>query len=297
MGLFAARFLELLEHSGPPIGTKFDLIAGTSVGGLIALGLASGKRASEIRSTIESNGPAIFEGGGSFLQQIRRLFEAPFGSTPLEKTIRSMVGDTSLSQLLRPVLVPAVDLASGRPQIFRSHTAGQPSADAQVSVVDVALATTAAPTYFAPHSIAAVPYADGGLVANAPDALAAVEALMRNRWHQSDVQMLSIGTTNKVFGLPAGVQRAWGIATWLRRGRLLELAMTGQMELSRAMAMDLLGAERVTIVDPALSEEQAKKVGLGIASQAATATLLAIAQSEFNRISRVNGLLVEQLRA
>ncbi len=134
-------------------------------------------------------------------------------------------------------------------------------------------------------------------MANAPDALAAVEAITRYKWHPSDVLMLSIGTTSKAFGLPAGVRRSWGVATWLWRGRLLELAMTGQMQLSRTMATDLLGTERVVVVDPALSHEQAKKVGLANASTIATTTLRAIAKSEFDRISETNGLLIQQLQA
>jgi uncharacterized protein len=102
MGLFAAKILELLEGSGPAIGTKFDLIAGTSVGGLLALGLASGRRASEIRNAIETSGPAIFDAGGSLTRRFHRLIRAPFASSPLQGAIKSIVGDIPFGQLVRP---------------------------------------------------------------------------------------------------------------------------------------------------------------------------------------------------
>ena len=284
-GLFAAKFLALLEAQCPDstnLGTHFDAFAGTSVGGLIALGLASGSPATEILAILERYGPAVFprkRGGFG-----RMIWHPKHRIAPLRQHVTTLLGDRTLHDLTKPVLIPSVSLSSGQPKLFRAIP-GRVHSDSQTSLVDVALATSAAPLYFPPHSIQHDLYADGSVIANVPDPLAILDATQRLGWHRDDLSILSIGTTYVPPGVLTHSTAQWGLVKWmLHKRKLFAITMIAQMRLSLEIARQLVPPERLIRIDPALSPEQAKAIGLDLAHSKASETLQAIAGREVNRL-------------
>lgn len=177
MGLYTACVLaELEEEIGRPIAGCFDLIAGTSIGGIIALGLAAEVQAGAIRNAIALNGPKIFSRKpppqSTFAKRLSLLSnarKAKYRAGALRTTIASIVGeDRKIGHLQHRVMVPAVNLTKGSPQVFKTDHHPSFQRDWKVPVVDVALATSAAPTFFPLHQIRGELFADGGCTLTPP---------------------------------------------------------------------------------------------------------------------------------
>jgi patatin-like phospholipase/acyl hydrolase len=185
LGLYSISVLAgLEEHVGAPIARHVDLLAGTSVGGIIALGLAAEVPAAAIKAAFERNGTSIFSHRPAPVTKLevmrdlyRALWKPKYQAEALHRTIIEIVGaDTRLGDLKHRVIVPAVNLTKGKPQVFKTAHHADFRTDLHLKVVDVALATAAAPTYFPIAEIGDSLYADGGLYANSPDLLALHEA-------------------------------------------------------------------------------------------------------------------------
>jgi predicted acylesterase/phospholipase RssA len=174
------------------------------------------------------------------------------------------------------VLIPAVALTAGTSQNFRSPHHGAHAAHADTRLVDVALATAAAPLMFPVARIGHSEYVDGGLIAHAPDALALHEAQTFFRRRSEDVFMLSVGTTRELVALPAGAGTSRGLLWWMRRNRLMETIMGAQQALSQQSAQEALGERYVSINTPR-SRHQGQTVALDRANAKAIATLKAMA--------------------
>jgi patatin-like phospholipase/acyl hydrolase len=292
LGLFAARYLEHFETGGNTIGSRFDFIAGTSIGGIIALGLASGASATIIRKALESQGRKIFP----FRRRVLfGLTGAKYRPGPLRKAIKDIVGDKKMGDLDVPTIIPSFNLLTGQVRIFRSNHWKDSASDADISLVDVALATSAAPTFFPPHPVGDGLYVDGGMFANAPDILAIIEAT-RLYDPSSTFYLLSVGTTNVASALPAK-RRRWGLVSWLRRRRLITLVMESQAQISRFGAQRTILPENILVADTQQGLEQAPHLQLDRAGKNATTTLNALADAAFARDSRQSGELLGTLQA
>jgi uncharacterized protein len=174
-GLYTISVLAGIEEaSGKPLARSFELLAGTSVGGIIALGLAAEVPAAEIKTAFERNGTAIFSERpvptswwGAARDLARYVAKPKYQSDALRQTIAGLIGaETCIGDLKHPVIVPAVNLTKGRPQVFKTPHHPDFRTDLYLRVVDIALATSAAPTYFPVAEISDALYADGGLYAN-----------------------------------------------------------------------------------------------------------------------------------
>ncbi len=286
-GLYTASVLEGLERiAARPLGQCFDLIAGTSIGGIIALGLALGRHAAFIRERIEDAGPRLFPTRHRPIGRIRGLFAARYDASALYELIRDVLGEqSSLVDLERPVLVPALALTNGGVQMFRTPHHPAHSHQSATRLTDVAMSTAAAPGLFPIARIGDVDYVDGGLIANAPDALALNEAAAFFGKASRDVFMLSVGTTTDLAALAAGGRRSRGLLYWMRRGRLAELVMSGQQQLSAQLAREALG-ERYLAINTPRSSRQAAVIALDRADERAVQTLRAMAQHCVDGLAR-----------
>ena len=173
-GLYTAQLLaDLEQHLGQPAATRFDLIAGTSIGGILALALACEIPAARIVSLFQDHGAEIFRRRSLF-----GYFKSKYASTPLQSLLAdsSLFGERQLGECLHPVLVPAINYTTGKPVVFKTAHHSSFQTDKHFRLVDVALATSAAPTYFPRHVFNNCQYVDGGLFANAPGILALHEA-------------------------------------------------------------------------------------------------------------------------
>lgn len=193
-GELTARIMERLEAACPGWIARTDLFAGTSTGGILALAMASGMSASECVGLYRANGAAIFasRGVGDMMSGgLDELFRADYAQDGLRGVLEKTFGAMRLKDLKKDVLIPALDLRRWCPKFFdRKH-------DGDAKVVDVALATSSAPTYFPAHGWATsgdvTCYADGGLFANNPSdsALAHTTAAGHDL---ASTSMISFGT-------------------------------------------------------------------------------------------------------
>lgn len=172
-GLYTAEVLRHLEEEFGPVGDYFDMICGTSTGGLIALALAKGESAESIVKFYKEEGPKIFpakkfwNGVRGFFRQIVR--GGKYSNVPLETALKSVLGETQMSQAKNLLCIPAYNLTSGRPRVFKyPHKEGNIYDTKYGSMVEAALATSAAPTYFPVKFIKGRYYTDGGVWANNP---------------------------------------------------------------------------------------------------------------------------------
>lgn len=278
-GVFPASFLASVEDTiGQPIVEYFDLIVGTSTGGIIALGLGLGLSPAEIVGFYTDRGPEIFA-GNRYAKLVRRFGRAKYSPTPLESALRDVFGQRRLGESRTRLVVPSLDLETGEVHVYKTAHHERFVTDYKVAAVDVAMATAAAPTYFPTYrSAAGTPLIDGGMWANNPAGVAAVEALGVLGWKPGEVQLLSLGCTTEPLRADAGRTAALGINYWALR--LLPVIMAGQSSASLGTAQLLLGHENVlrysaTVANRRFRLDSAKDIealrGLG-ASQARRAT-------------------------
>ncbi len=232
-GIIPAKVLAALETiSGRRTFELFDLIVGTSIGGIAAMDLAlpreDGKPdpAAEIGAFYETSGPVIFpQAPLSFPRtrdDLRELIgrvgtqAAVFGSNSelgnaryspagIEAALRERFADARLSQALTGVVVTAYDVRASRPVLFRSEDARR-NPDEDYLMRQVGRATSAAPTAFPPLRLPGPGTAyriliDGGIYANNPSMIGYAEAMRMAGWRGirvKSLQIVSLGT-----GMPA----------------------------------------------------------------------------------------------
>lgn len=247
LGTFPAAFLAGLEQDLPkPIGSYFDLIAGTSTGGIIALGLAMGLRASELLDLYEKRGPEIFgQGRGPFVDYLlrkvrlgRQLVLHKYDPGPLQAVLEEVLGDRRIGDANTRLLVPAWNPVARSVYIYKTAHHPRLRNDYKCLAVDAAMATAAAPTYFRQHVTQyAAGLTDGGTWANNPTALAVVEAITMLGWPRDSLHVLSIGCLDETYTI-----RKWaGVGTL--GSKVIKLFMDGQSHGAMGIAKLLTGHE------------------------------------------------------
>jgi hypothetical protein len=191
-GVFPAAFLaRLQEHLEHPIASYFDLIAGTSTGGIIAIGLGLGVSAGDILDLYEEWGPAIFDQQHSpartWLRQrwrsARHLFGTKYSSDNLRAALTGVLQDRRLGESSNRLLIPAWNPTLERVYIYKTPHNPRLENDYKQFAIDAAMATAAAPTFLKPHLTRDfVELVDGGVWANNPIGAATVEAVGMLGW-------------------------------------------------------------------------------------------------------------------
>ena len=237
---------KLQEISGNPdfrIADAFDLIAGTSTGGILTcLYLCPDKNtgkpkfsAPEAVDLYLQHGDNIFD--VSIFRRIESLdgvAEAKYSADALEKALKDYLGDIKLGDLLKPCLITSYDITRRQAQFFNSADVKTQGSGWDFYLRDVARATSAAPTYFEPANISSLdrqvyPLVDGGVFANNPTMCAWVEAYNAHpELKVSDLHILSIGTgeVDKSYHYPEA--KNWGKIGWI--GPVLDIMMSGVSE-------------------------------------------------------------------
>src|SRR5262245_27383178 len=238
-GIIPALVLADIERrTGRPISSLFDLVAGTSTGGIIALGMtkpgANGEpeySATEIAELYSGRGKKIFS--SPILHQLSSawgVLDEKYPATEVEKVFEEYFGDARLKDALTHVLVTAFEIEQRTPWFFRSSNAK--SADEyDFPMKKVARATSAAATYFEPLRLEGEgddkgkywALVDGGVYANNPTMCALVDA--RTVYGAEDVLVLSLGTGEPTEGLPWEDAKDWGLIGWARP--LLDVVFEG----------------------------------------------------------------------
>lgn len=211
-GVFPAAFLARLEeHLDQPIGQYFDLIAGTSTGGIIAIGLGLGLPARDILKLYVDEGPAIFDQQHGALENWMRqkarsmahLLVTKHSSKPLRRALNGVLGRRVLGESRTRLVIPAWHPVLERVYIYKTAHHPRLETDYKQPAIDAAMATAAAPTFLKPHMTeSAVELVDGGVWANNPIGVAAIEAIGVLRWPGDKLKILSVGTINEPGQLP-----------------------------------------------------------------------------------------------
>lgn len=283
LGLYSACLLEQLEaRAGEPLGRRFDLIAGTSIGGILALALAFEVPMSTLRGLFIERGKDIFPFGGNPSGTISRVLDIArsalgpkYSGDPLRNALREHIGEQTLDQAKHNVVIPAINVSNGRTKVFKTPHGKTSLADGELDAVDVAMATSAAPGYFPSVRIGEEVYADGGVYATAPDHIALHEAEHFIGVDRSSVRMLSIGTATAGYVPSNGVTEDASAVGWLSEGRLVLTLISVQQQHVKAMMEDSLG-ERYLRLDAAWPE--GCNLGLDVATADAAETLQRLAR-------------------
>jgi patatin-like phospholipase/acyl hydrolase len=216
-GIFTASYLAALEQS---IGTRMidvaDLLVGTSTGGIIALGLASGRSADEMLAFYKTRGREIFSRPRRLP---RRLIQPKYDRGTLDAALREEFGDAVMNDLQKHVCITSHELVAGTTRVFKDdHAPGLYWGGDQL-VWKVAAATAAAPTYFAPMQVGAEDsHVDGGVWANNPSLVGITEAVRYFNRRLNDIRLLSIGTTSRVLRVRSHRDAArLGLIGWARQ--------------------------------------------------------------------------------
>jgi len=249
-GVYPARFLTKLEASiGEPIADHFDLICGTSTGGILALALALKIPASEIQNLYVEHRKLIFP---SFYKRWRfGLRRAKYNNTKLENLIREKFKKANneveplIADLCTRVCITGYDLINAKPKVFKTPHKDDYITDLHIPVYQVAMATAAAPTYFNPYSNhykvnegkdneEFLMRIDGGVFANNPALIGLTEAHCALQIAYSDIELYSIGTGQTTYNetrskvLFGWFSKAFGKMYWISKTRILDLMMQAQ---------------------------------------------------------------------
>ena len=283
LGLYAAVVLAELEaRVGEPLGRRFDLIAGTSVGGLLSMALAFEVPMAELVKLFLERGEEVFSsrrlptGAVTRLLDLSRSVMGPkYTGEALRKELTRHFGQRTLGDALHAVVVPAVDVTRSVTKVFKTPHAQASLGDAGLSAVDVTLATCAAPAFFPCVKVGDKLYADGGLFAVAPDQVALHEAELFMGAKPSKVRMLSVGTATMGYQPMEKPEADVGAVGWLTDGRLILTMISVQQQHVQAIMEDRL-ADRYMRLDAPWPAQAG--LGIDIATKQAAQTLTALGQ-------------------
>jgi hypothetical protein len=238
-GVLPASFLATTEERiGGRITEFFDLIVGTSTGGIIALALGAGIPAEGIRDFYIERGPVIFR-GQRHLRTIRQLAFPKYDARQLKIEIERVLGATLIGESLTRLVIPSVDLTTGKVRLWKTAHHERFVQDYTRPMAEAAIATSAAPTYFrAAIGKTGTSIIDGGVFANNPAALGAVEAIGVLGWQREEVAILSLGCGSEPLDVRPDrwTSGAAGLAF-----KLVSIFITAQSEVSTGMATHLIG--------------------------------------------------------
>jgi patatin-like phospholipase/acyl hydrolase len=309
-GLIPALLLQDLEarlrkqRPDATLTDHFDLFVGTSTGGLIVLGLTaptengSGPRmnAAKLVDLYRGRGPEIFK--RSLLQKLRTLWGwtgPKYGLGPLGNVLSDELGPGRLADALRDLVVVSYDMATPGPQFFKRWQASA-STERNPTLVDVGLASSAAPTYFPALGLDGGAFVDGGVFAANPTIAGVAEALKRTTdppapLTPQDLLVVSLGTGRHIDRYSERQVRGWGKLGWIwpraSGPALLEAVFDGQSRAADHWAHMLLNHQAGQKPDPEFGRgprywrfepELPRPYGLDDASTATLDALTAAAQ-------------------
>jgi uncharacterized protein len=242
-GLIPALVLaELERRAGRRVFELFDLIAGTSTGGILACALCAPDPlpAEQVAAIYEEEGPAIFD--RSVWQRFRSaegLLDEKYDAGALDRALERFLGDKRLAEARPELIVPTYDMTEPGPFFFKTRNARERSAD-DFPLTVVARATSAAPTYFEPLPVGPRALVDGGVFAVNPAMSAFAEVL---RFHSGEeVVLVSLGTGQRTRSRRFADVDDWGLVEWARP--ILDVVFDGISDAVDYQLRHVLGNDR-----------------------------------------------------
>jgi uncharacterized protein len=192
-----AKWAEMITNgggNGNQLVKHFDLVAGTSTGAILAIGLGLGKSPQEILQFYKDKGPLIFPKD----RKLRHWLKSKHDSSTLQAILEGVFGKSALKESSCRLVIPTVRAIHGEAEAIVTPHSPDRTAFSKMTAVEVALASSAAPTYFdeavVPNEIAVSAYLDGGIWANNPVLPAIAEAVRHLKIPLERIDVLSVGT-------------------------------------------------------------------------------------------------------
>jgi uncharacterized protein len=251
-GAFTASALATFEQAlGVSVASQFELVAGTSTGGILAIGLGMGLHAKDMLQFYRGRGPVVFPAmrlHRKWKSQLRSVLSPKHSqrvlSRELEQAYYPDAKRKPLGDSVCRLVIPAYDAVGGVCHVFRTPHHALLTGDQSTDAVEVALATAAAPTYFSSavfkNLVANASFFDGGVWANCPAMAAIVEAVCYLGVPLDRIDVLSVGTTEEPFTVKSMAQAGW--ARWGKT--LIDLLMNAQVDSCVRHAQLLVGEPR-----------------------------------------------------
>lgn len=212
--LFTALVLARLEEDlNLRVTEQFDLIAGTSAGGIVALALGAGMRPAEIVEQYTVLTERVFI--RSRLNAARRVVSPVYSGSALRDVLTEVFGDRLLGSSEKRLVIPSWDVQLGEVHIFKTPHHDRLRRDWKIPMVDVAMATTAAPTYFPAALVDGHRLIDGGVWANNPSVVAIAEVVSMLGADLAEIRVLNVGTIDQKTIHPERLDTG-GLAAWAK---------------------------------------------------------------------------------
>ncbi len=251
-GLYSATILEHLEKKYGQLSEYFDMICGTSTGGLIALALAQKIPTSTICKMYQERGSVIFPKQRKMIGILKQImWKGKYSDKPLKGVLTSLFGDSKIGDSSNLLCIPSYNFTNAVPRVFKYDHNHLPGRDNDLSCVDVALATSAAPTYFPLCEIESLDnrqFIDGGVWANNPTMVGVIEALTYFVGDGRDfgsIEVLSVSSLNNASGKPLNLERQRSFLHW--RNDLFETSLIGQSHFTNYMMEKLCELNNINI--------------------------------------------------
>lgn len=255
-GLFSAAVLAAIEEDlGINIVDHFDLITGTSTGGIIALALGLGMKPREIVEFYLNEGPKIFSNCGG-LKHLQHWFFRKYSSNSLEKSLQRCFKDKKFGESKKRLVIPSYNLGENDIYLFRTPHDERLKRDYKVPMWKIALATSAAPTFFpCARQIDKLRLIDGGVWANNPTLVGIIEAFGTLRKPLESLSVFSIGTSDVVACNPKRLNLG-GLIAWTRNNAATDIILRGQSIGVNNQAKFLLGQDKIERINPKVASDE-----------------------------------------
>jgi patatin-like phospholipase/acyl hydrolase len=257
-GIFPAAILAGLERrytGGRSIASCFDLVAGTSTGGILALGLGAGFTAAELLDLYVGRGCEVFPPFTAsplgrlkaWLQSKKHYARYLYDRAALERLLTDQLGDRLLGDSKLRLCIPAFEGKHSEVFVFKTPHHRDYKTDRFERMVNVGLATAAAPSYFRPLQHGGHTLVDGGVWANNPIMLAVIEALICFEIGRDQIDVLSLGCGDDRYVVSEPQITKGGLWHWKT---IMGAAMRLQSHAATNQARLLLGPPAIVRVDP-----------------------------------------------
>ena len=251
-GIFPAAVLAGVERhytGGSSIASYFDLVAGTLTGGILALGLGAGYAAEELLDLYVRRGCEVFPPLGglrAWIRDKRHYARYLYDRDALQRLLTDKLGDTLFGDSKVRLCIPTFEGRHSEVFVFKTPHHSDYKTDRFERMVDVGLATAAAPSYFRPLEHRGYTLVDGGVWANNPIMLALIEALICFDVGRDQMDILSLGCGDDRYVVSRGEITKGGLWHWKK---IMEAAMRLQSLAATNQARLLLGPSSIVRLD------------------------------------------------